>query len=182
MGRDSARAVQACAAGYENYGDASANHDFYYMRDVKQVHTGGVPFVRERILDAPTVTATAITNAEGSEYKYYDENDGGIDEDESVHRSASDAVTAISPSDVAHADVDGDDHDRNTLGRSRGAAGVRVLQDKLVEVIDSYVAEGVRDPVASEVLANRRSTAEQFGYPLSLRRTKYDVRGNLRFV
>lgn len=94
---------------------------------------------------------------------------------------ARDAYLATSPSDVFNAHVGGDDHEHNKLGGCGGGADVRVVQDTLVEVLDAYLAEGARKPLGAELLAKSISIAEQFGCPLSLRCTKYDVRGDRQF-
>lgn len=52
----------------------------------------------------------------------------------------------------------------------------------MLEGMYAVVTDGVRYPVAIEVLAKLRSIEEKFGYPLSLRCTKNDVRGYSWFV
>lgn len=84
---------------------------------------------------------------------------------------------ATSLPDVANAEEGGDQHEHHALGGSGGGESVGFVQEILVKIKDAYIAEGVRNPVVSEVLSKLKSIAEKIGYPLSLRCTKYDERG-----
>lgn len=56
----------------------------------------------------------------------------------------------------------------------------QLVQDSMVEVMYSYVADGILNPVTFQVVPKFKIVAEQFGFPVTLEQSKYNERGDRR--